>query len=333
MKESNTFATANAIQVKIDENVRMLAKLHARWEREDEMARNMKVCTITTSNDIVPNASNPLTLIGVEKTPTPCTKKPKTAKTFSQKSAEIFWSIGDDSSIYFSDFDVDGCNISKVILVLQNLALSPNASSLNIAFTNHITNALMNIRDEKLKQKASIPKKLEDGWEPIIYMHVNSFDCHALCDLGATISIMPRQIYDMLDLPPLEKCYYDVPIADVAKKKPLGRINDVLIMVKNSLVPADFLVMDVECNASSPVILGRPFLRTVGAIIDMKEGTIKYQFPLKKGMKHFPRKRNKLLFNSILRANMSLMLHRLILLDLHFSAPSSKAFKKSTLGR
>jgi hypothetical protein len=54
------------------------------------MARKMKVCTITTSNDVVPNTSNPLTLIGIEKTPTPCAKKPKTAKTFSQKSAGNF---------------------------------------------------------------------------------------------------------------------------------------------------------------------------------------------------------------------------------------------------
>jgi hypothetical protein len=157
VKESTTL---NAIQVKIDENVRMLAELHARWEREDEMARKMKVCAITTSNDVVPSASNPLTLIGVENSPTPCAKKPKTAKTFSQKSAEIFRSMGDDSSISFNDFDVDGCNISEVILFLQKLALSPNASSLNIAFTNHITNALMKIGEEKLKQKASIPKKL-----------------------------------------------------------------------------------------------------------------------------------------------------------------------------
>jgi hypothetical protein len=52
--------------------------------------------------------------------------------------------------------------------------------------------------------------------------------------------------------------------------------------------------------------LGRPFLKIVGAIIDMKEGTIKYQFPLKKGMKHFPRKRKKLPFDSILRANYDL---------------------------
>jgi hypothetical protein len=220
----------------------MLAELHARWEREDEMARNMKVCTITTSSDVVPNASNHLTLIGVEKTPTPCTKKPKTAKTFSQKSADIFRSVGDDSSISFNDFHVDGCNISEVILFLQKLALSPNASSLNIAFTNHIINALMKIRDEKLKQKASIPKKLEDGWEPIIDMHVNGIDCHTLCDLGASISIMHRKIYDMLGLRPLEKYYYDVPIADVAKKKPLGRINDILIMVKKTLFPLIFFL-------------------------------------------------------------------------------------------
>jgi hypothetical protein len=96
----------------------MLAKLHARWEREDEMVRNMEVCTITTSSNVVSNARNPLTLIGVEKTPTPCAKKPKTAKTFSTKSAEIFRSMGDDSSTSFNDFDVDGCNISEVIFFL-----------------------------------------------------------------------------------------------------------------------------------------------------------------------------------------------------------------------
>jgi hypothetical protein len=56
----------NAIQVGIDDNVRMLAELHARWEREDEIARNVtKVCTITiTSNVEVSNASKPPTFNG-----------------------------------------------------------------------------------------------------------------------------------------------------------------------------------------------------------------------------------------------------------------------------
>jgi hypothetical protein len=92
-------------------------------------------------------------------------------------------------------------------------------------------------------------------------------------------------------------------LADIARKKPLRRINDVLIMGNNNLVPVDFFVLDIDCNASCPIILERPFLRTVGAIIDMKEGTIRYQFPLKKGMEHFPRKRKKLAFDSIIRTN------------------------------
>jgi predicted aspartyl protease len=211
--------------------------------------------------------------------------------------------MGDNGPTTFddNDFDVDGCNISEVIMLLQKLARIPNASSMNMTFTKHITNALMQIREEKLKQKVSIPRKLEDGWEPIIKMKVNDFDYNALCDLGANSSVMPRKIYDMLGLPPLENCYVDVHLSDIAKKNPLGRINDVLIMVNNNLVPIDFLVMDIECNASCPIILGRPFLRTVGVIIDMKEGTIRYQFPLKKGMEHFPRKKKKLPFDSILR--------------------------------
>jgi hypothetical protein len=90
VKGNNTFAATNAIQVRIDENVRILAELYARWEREDEMARKMKVCTITTSNDVVPNASNPLTLIGVDKTPTPCAKKPKIQKKILQKVLNFF---------------------------------------------------------------------------------------------------------------------------------------------------------------------------------------------------------------------------------------------------
>jgi hypothetical protein len=65
----------------------------------------------------------------------------------------------------------------------------------------------------------------------------------------------------------------------------------------------------------------------------MKEGTIKYQFPLKKGMEHFPWKRNKLPFDSILRANYDVGASSFENTWFSLSAPSSKALKKSTLGR
>ena len=52
-------------------------------------------------------------------------------------------------------------------------------------------------------------------------------------------------------------------------------------------------------------ILGRPFLRTIGAIIDMK-GNIRFQFPLRKGMEHFPRKKIRLPYESTMRATYGL---------------------------
>ena len=152
-------------------------------------------------------------------------------------------------------------------------------------------------------------------------------------DLGASISVMPKKLYDMLDLPPFELCYLDVYLADNAMKKPLGRVDDVLIMVNNNLVPVDFVVMDIECNAYCPIVLWRPFLRTVGAIIDMKEGNIRYQFPLKKGMEHFPRKRMKLPFDSIIRRSYDLDASSLGNTWFSLFAPSWKTLKKNAYGR
>ena len=83
----------------------------------------------------------------------------------------------------------------------------------------------------------------------------------------------------------------------------MGKIGDVLIIVNENYVPIDFTIMDIECEPSCPIILGRPFLRTIGVVIDMKEGNIKFQFPLKKGMEHFLRKKIKLPFESVTRAS------------------------------
>jgi hypothetical protein len=58
-----------------------------------------------------------------------------------------------------------------------------------------------------------------------------------------------------------------------------------------TFVPIDFIFMDMRSNTSSPIIIGRPFLRTTGAVIDSKEGNVKFQFPHQKCMEHFPRKK------------------------------------------
>ena len=88
----------------------------------------------------------------------------------------------------------------------------------------------------------------------------------------------------------------------------MGRINYVLIIANINYVHVDFIILDIECNPPCPIILGRPFLRTIGATVDMKEGNIRFQFPLKKGMEHFPRNRIKPPYESIRRATYDLSL-------------------------
>ena len=101
------------------------------------------------------------------------------------------------------------------------MAKDLNASKLNIAFTKHITNAPIEAREERLKLEASIPRKLQDGWEPTIRIKVNDFDCNALCDLGA---IMPKTLYNMLELKPLDDSILGVHLIDSTVKRPLGKI-------------------------------------------------------------------------------------------------------------
>ena len=96
---------------------------------------------------------------------------------------------------------------------------------------------------------------------------------------------MPKRIYDMFELKPFEPCSFGVRLVDSSVKKPLGKIDDVLIIVNDNYVPVDFTIMDIECEPSCPIILGRPFLRTVGAVIDTSLSKREYKIliPSQKG--------------------------------------------------
>ena len=124
--------------------------------------------------------------------------------------------------------------------------------------------------------------------------------------MGASVSTILKTLCDILGFHDLDDCSLNLHLADSTIKKPMGRINDVLIVANINLAPVDFIVLDIDYNLSCPIILGRPFLRTIGAIIDMKEGNIRFQFPLKKGMEHFPRKKVKSPYESIMQATYEL---------------------------
>src|SRR3954469_1661772 len=307
--EERQVTPMNAIQVQINENVRMLGKLKERWAREKEEEDRIKSLPTYHTVDTIKVVEDVQT-VSTHHTPSPTgpingDATPSTVEEETSMNLESFKQVSlndiTTSLIDSSELDFDNYTLPEVIGFLHKMSRDPHTSKLNLAFTEHITNALIKVREEKLRLEASIPRKLEDGRDPMIKIKLNNFSCFALCDVGASTSVMPKRMYDMLDLKPFDPCSFGVCLVDSSIKKPLGKIDDVLIIVNDNYVPVDFTIMDIECLPSCQLILGRPFLRTVGAIIDMKEGTIKFQLPLKKWMEHFPRK-IKLPFESVTRA-------------------------------
>jgi hypothetical protein len=70
----------------------------------------------------------------------------------------------------------------------------------------------------------------------------------------------------------MEKCDIDHLLADDSTKHALGRIDNIMVKLHMKFVPIDFIVIDMESNTSSPIILGRPLLRKTGAsLIPKKE--------------------------------------------------------------
>ena len=110
----------------------------------------------------------------------------------------------------------------------------------------------------------------------------------------------------MLGFHEFDDCSLNLHLADSTIKKPMGRVNDVLIVANRNYVPIDFIVLDIDCNPTCPIIFGRPFLRTIGPIIDMKEGNIRFQFLLRKGMGHFTMNKIKLPYEYTMRATYGL---------------------------
>jgi hypothetical protein len=98
---------------------------------------------------------------------------------------------------------------------------------------------------------------------------------HALCDLRASMSIMPKVIYDQLNLDSLIPTSMHLQLADQLIWRPDGIAEDFPVRIMNSIVPMDFIVLEMDVCHQIPLILERPFLSTVGATIDVVAGIIK----------------------------------------------------------
>ncbi|GJU75661.1 reverse transcriptase domain-containing protein [Tanacetum coccineum] len=120
-----------------------------------------------------------------------------------------------------------------------------------------------------------LPKKLGDPGKFLIPCDFTGMEeCLALADLGASINLMPLSVWKKLSLPELTPTCMTLELADRSITKPIGIAEDVYLKVGKFKFPADFVVIDFDADPRVPLILGRSFLKTGRALIDVYEGEL-----------------------------------------------------------
>ncbi|XP_049374802.1 uncharacterized protein LOC125839862 [Solanum verrucosum] len=99
----------------------------------------------------------------------------------------------------------------------------------------------------------------------------------ALCDLGANINLIPLSIYKKLGLGALKSTVMRLLMVDRTVKKPIGVLQDIFVKMESFIIPADFVILDCEVDFEVPIILGRPFLATGCALVDMERGQMNFR--------------------------------------------------------
>ncbi|GJV97945.1 reverse transcriptase domain-containing protein [Tanacetum coccineum] len=178
--------------------------------------------------------------------------------------------------------------MEKIFQIFQDLRFDisfADALLLMPRFAPTIKSLLMN--KEKLLELAKIPlnencsamllkklpEKLGDPGKFLIPCNFPGMDvCHALADLGASINLMPLSIWKKLSLPDLTPTRMTLELADRSIAHPKGLSEDIFVKVGNFHFPTDFVVVDFKADPRVPLILGRSFLRTNRALIDVYEG-------------------------------------------------------------
>ncbi|XP_024976253.1 uncharacterized protein LOC112514152 [Cynara cardunculus var. scolymus] len=121
----------------------------------------------------------------------------------------------------------------------------------------------------------SIPPKLKDLGSFTIPCSIGRKEIgKALCELGASINLMPLFVFNTLGIGEARPTIVTLQLANKSIAYPKGKIEDVLVQVDKFILLADFIILDFEADKDIPFILGRPFLATGKTLIDVQKGEL-----------------------------------------------------------
>ena len=118
----------------------------------------------------------------------------------------------------------------------------------------------------------SLSAKMKDPGSFTIPCSIGKYEFkEALCDSGASINLMPLSVVQRLSLGELTPTAITLQMADRSMAQPEGVLEDVLVKVGKFIFLVDFVIIKMEEDTQIPLLLGRPFLATGAALIDVQK--------------------------------------------------------------
>jgi hypothetical protein len=120
--------------------------------------------------------------------------------------------------------------------------------------------------------------KKDDPSVPMIECTIGQKIFHkTFCDVGSGINIMSKVTYEYLfGNEPLYLTYMQLQIAEQSIQFLDGIAKDIMVKIQDHYAPTDFMVLDMEEEYDSLIILGRPFFNTTNAVIYVKSRQIHF---------------------------------------------------------
>ncbi|XP_016199801.1 uncharacterized protein LOC107640816 [Arachis ipaensis] len=123
--------------------------------------------------------------------------------------------------------------------------------------------------------KKKFPQTLSDPGSFLIPYTIGTITFEkALCDLGSSINLMPLSVMKRLGILEVQHAKISLEMADKSLKMAYGMVENVIVKVEYLYIPADFVILENREDRDESIILGRPFLATAKAIIDVKKGEL-----------------------------------------------------------
>nr|GFA59085.1 reverse transcriptase domain-containing protein [Tanacetum cinerariifolium] len=202
----------------------------------------------------------------VSSKPPVSTSEPANTPEKANDQIEKFYQLFKDMSFEISFTDA--------LILMPKFASTLKALISNKEKLSEMSRTLLNEHCYAVLLK-KLPEKLGDPGKFLIPCDFSGMaECLTLADLGASINLMPYSMWKKLSLLDLTPTCMILELADRSISRPVGVAKDVYVKVGSFHFLADFVVVDFDADPRVPLILGRSFLKTERALIDVFEGEL-----------------------------------------------------------